>query len=53
MVLCSGVVKIFLAVYQVIIENIGNIFKSPYQTAIGLSKANSDIKTNINDVIVE
>lgn len=53
MVLVLGVVNIFLAIRQVIAENIEKIFKSHCSVTIGSSKANSDIKTYINDVIAE
>ena len=50
---CSGVVKIFLAVRQGIVEDVGKIFKSHYQVTMGSSKVNSDIKTYIKDVLAE
>ncbi len=50
---CSGVVKIFLAIRQGIAEEVGKIFKSHYQVTMGSSKADSDIKTYIKDVLAE
>ena len=49
----SGVVKIFLAVRPEIAEEVRNIFISHYQVAMSSSKADSDIKTYIKDVLAE
>ena len=53
MVSCSSVVKLFLAVRQGIAEDVGKIFKSNYQVTMSSSKADSDIKTYIKDVLNE
>ena len=49
----SGVVKIFLAARQGIVEDVRKIFKAYYQVTMGSSKAGSDIKTYIKDVLAE
>ncbi len=50
---CSGVVKIFLAVRQGIVEDVGRICEPYYQVTMGSPLADSDIKTYIKDVIAE
>ena len=50
MVSCSSVVKLFLAVRQGIVEEIGRICESHYQATMDSSKINSDIKTHIEDI---
>ena len=50
---CSGVVKIFLAIRQGIADEVGKTFKSHYQVTMSSSKANSDIKTYIKDILAE
>ena len=50
---CSGVVKIFLAVRQGIAGDVGKVFKSYHLVTMGSSKADSDIKTYIKDVLAE
>lgn len=51
--LCSGMVKIFLAVRQGIADDVGKIFISHYQVTMGSSRADSDIKTYIHDVLAK
>lgn len=50
---CSSVVKVFLAVRQGTIQEVGNICKSSYEATMSSSKAHLSIGTYIKDVLAE
>ncbi|MCJ1348383.1 hypothetical protein MMC31_006614, partial [Peltigera leucophlebia] len=50
---CSSVVKLFLAVRQVIVEEMEKICEWHYQATMNTSEVNSNIKTYIEDVLAE
>lgn len=50
---CLSVVKLFFAVRQGLVQEVGSIFKSSYAATMGSSEARSSIRTYIKDVLVE
>lgn len=50
---CSSVVKLFLAVHQVIVEEVEKVCESHYQATMSASEVTSNIKTYIEDVLAE
>ncbi len=50
---CSSVVKVFLAVRQGMIQEVGNICKSSYEATTSSSEAHLSIGTYIKDVLAE
>lgn len=50
---CSSVVKLFVAVRQGLVQEVGNIFKSCYAATMGSSEACSSIRTYIKDVLAD
>lgn len=50
---CSSVVKLFLAVQQGMVQEVGNIFKSCYEATMSSSEAHLSIRTYIKDVLAE
>lgn len=50
---CLSVVKLFFAVRQGLVQEVGNIFKPCYTTTMGSSEARSSIRTYIKDVLAE
>lgn len=53
MSLCSSVVKVFLAIRQGMVEEVGNICKSSYQATMSSSEAHLSMDRYIKDVLAE
>lgn len=50
---CLSVVKLFFAVRQGMVQEVGNIFKSCYETTMSSSEAHLSIRTYIKEVLAE
>lgn len=53
MALCSSVVKVFLAIRQGMVEEVGNIYQSSYQATMSSFEAHLSIGRYIKDVLAE
>lgn len=50
---CLSVVKLFFAVRQGVVQEVGNIFKTCYEVTMSSSEARSSIRTYIEEVLAE